>query len=219
MKCSGCLKFLKESNSITCSIAACEKSFCGLCIPLASLSVDKRKLWKCPDCCATQTKGGNNSFTPNRYVEENITLRKKTDNINCDTYTNNEVKELLDEVRLLTKEISSLRTKLEVATASLNNCQLRLDELGTSIATNDNRIKYLESRDTEIKILERKVSDLQKNLNEQKQQQLSNELEIAGVPENKNENLLHLSLLAARKIGVDLEDRDIDWVARAGPIA
>lgn len=216
MKCHGCLKITRDTNFLTCSSTNCERSFCSLCISPSSLSTDKKRTWKCPDCCASQRKGGDNSSTPIRSLEDNVTKRKKTD-INLNTNDNSEVKELVEEVRLLTREISSLKKQLENATSSLSSCQIKLEELGSSIAANDVRIQRLESRDQDVKMLETKVSVLQLELNMQAQYQLSNELELTGIPENGNENLHHLALLAARKVGVDLVDNDIDWVARAGP--
>lgn len=32
-----------------------------------------------------------------------------------------------------------------------------------------------------------------------------------------NENVNHILLVAAKEIGIELEDRDIDWVSRVGP--
>ncbi|CAB3245040.1 unnamed protein product [Arctia plantaginis] len=42
-------------------------------------------------------------------------------------------------------------------------------------------------------------------------------MKLAGIPECNNENLQHIALLAAKKIGVDLSDCYIDWVTRVGP--
>ncbi|CAB3220415.1 unnamed protein product [Arctia plantaginis] len=216
MKCSGCLKASKDINSIKCCGAACDKQFCSMCINIGTMSNEKKKNWRCPDCCAMKKKGGDNSLTPVRPADENITLRKKHDE-SPEENLHAEVKELTEEVRLLTREITSLKERLESATSSMSCCQARLEELTTSIATNDFRIKSLENRDKEVKILENKVLELQQEVNTQSQQQLCNELELAGIPESNNENLHHIALLAAKKVGVDLADDDIDWVTRAGP--
>ncbi|CAH2230212.1 uncharacterized protein LOC120636863 [Pararge aegeria] len=217
MKCHGCFKSMKDINKIKCSAPTCEKHFCCLCINLSGLSSENRGNWKCPDCCASQRKGGDNSSTPIRSTNENITLRKKSDTV-CDAAaTTTEVKELTSEVRLLTQEICSLKKQLESAISSLSSCEKRLDELGSAIATNDSRIKQLEDRKLETDILKATVKDLRLELNAQNQNHLRNELELSGVPETSNENIHHIALLAARKLGVELDDRDIDWVSRVGP--
>ncbi|CAG5051590.1 unnamed protein product [Parnassius apollo] len=45
---------------------------------------------------------------------------------------------------------------------------------------------------------------------------MRNEVEIVGIPENLGENLNYTILVAATKLGVDLEDKDLDWVTRVG---
>ncbi|CAH2059060.1 unnamed protein product, partial [Iphiclides podalirius] len=142
-------------------------------------------------------------------------MRKKRSQ--ADGNTSSEVKELTEEVRLLTREISSLKNRLEAATTSLTSCHTRLEELGSSIAVNDHRLKQLETRDQQVKLLEAKVEELNQELNAQEQNHLSNEMELAGIPEHGGENLQHIVLLAAKKVGVTLDDCDIDWVARVGP--
>lgn len=128
-----------------------------------------------------------------------------------------EVQELTGEIRLLTQEISSLKQKLEEATVSLSRCHERLDEITTAVAATDNRVKKLEERDREMVDLSATVAHLQSEMNSMAQNHLQNELEITGVSENENENLHHIILVAARKIGVDLDDADIDWIHRVGP--
>lgn len=216
MKCYGCLKSTKDSNYLTCLSENCQKSFCSLCINRSTLSTEKIKSWKCPDCSASQRKGGDNSTTPVRSaLSDNVTKRKKVDA--QDSSTNSEVKELIEEVRILTQEISCLKKHLEEATISLINCQSKLEELTSSISVHDKRITVLEDREREVKLLNSKVSDLRQELSVQAQYQLRNELELAGIPENANENPHHIALLAVRKVGVDLNDSDIDWVTRVGP--
>ncbi|CAG4937758.1 unnamed protein product [Parnassius apollo] len=43
------------------------------------------------------------------------------------------------------------------------------------------------------------------------------EVEILGVPKNYGENQNHTILVAEMKVGVDLKDKDLDWVTRVGP--
>ncbi|CAG9136918.1 unnamed protein product [Plutella xylostella] len=83
--------------------------------------------------------------------------------------------------------------------------------------TADSRLKKLESREIQVLELQATVSELKSNLNLQAQNQLKNELEISGVPEHTNENLHHVLLVAARKVGVSLEEHDVDWISRVGP--
>ncbi|XP_013183606.1 uncharacterized protein LOC132902751 [Amyelois transitella] len=211
MKCAGCMKTIKDQNFVKCTSSSCEKSFCSLCINITNLTADRKKLWKCPECCATSKKGGDNSLTPVRANNENVTTRKKSDS------AGNELSQLTDQLRTLTQEFSSVKLNLEDLTRSLSYTNGRMDEIMSKIVETEGRIRYLEKRDLEVDILKAKINNLQNELNSQAQYNLSNEMEIVGIPENTNENLHHVVLLAARKVGVSLEENDIDWIARVGP--
>lgn len=71
---------------------------------------------------------------------------------------------------------------------------------------------HLEKRDAEVDCLQVTVTQLQNELKAQAQANLRNEVEMVGIPENSSENLYHTVLVAAKKVGIDLEDADIDWV-------
>ena len=45
---------------------------------------------------------------------------------------------------------------------------------------------------------------------------MRNELELSGIPESNNENLYYRTTPAIRKVGVELDDHDIDWVTHVG---
>lgn len=215
MKCAGCMKSVKDINTIKCSTNGCGKNFCVLCINVSALSAERKKSWKCPDCCATQRKGGDNSLTPIRASTENVTTRKKSDS-NSESSGSDLVK-LTEQLRLLTVAFSSLESKLEDATLSLTHSHERMDELTVQLSAAHDRLKYLEKRDQEVTALQAKVCQLQNELDTQSQYNLRNEIEIVGIPESSGENLHHTVLVAATKLGIELDDKDLDWVARVGP--
>lgn len=212
MKCDGCMKSIRDSNSVRCTSTTCEKSFCMLCINAASLPVERRKQWKCPDCSAAQRKGGDNTLTPVRGGgSENVTTCKKTDS------TGSEMSQLTEQLRQLTTEFSSVKARLEDLTVSLSFANDQMNEVMLKIASTDERLKCLEKRDSEVESLQVTVLQLQNEINSQAQAHLQNEIEIVGVPEYTAENLNHILLVAAKKMGVQLEDSDLDWVTRVGP--
>lgn len=216
MKCSGCLKTCTNTNSLRCSIGSCDKVFCALCANAnpSTLPADRKKCWKCPECCAAQKKGGDNTATPVRQAcdEQHIALRKKEAPADC----SQDIRDLVVEMRSLTQELQGLQDKLKTTTSSLNRCHERLDEMVNAQKILDDRLKHLEHRDQEFVLLTEKVRQLECSLNTQAQSQLRNEVEIIGIPETHNESLQHIVLIAARKIGVELSEQDVDWVHRAG---
>lgn len=215
MKCAGCTSTVKEVNSIKCTSKGCNKSFCKICIDISSLTSERKLLWKCPNCTAAQRRGGDNSLTPVQggYHTDNVTLRIKSDSTGNDS----EVSQLTEQLRKLTSEFSSVKSRLEELTSSLSFANDQMNEVMQKMSAADERLRYLEKRDTEVESLQATVLLLQRELKGQAQAQLQNEIEIAGVPENTSENLHHIVLVAAKKIGVELQEGDLDWVTRVGP--
>lgn len=128
-----------------------------------------------------------------------------------------EVSQLTEQLKVLVVEFSSVKTKLDELTQSLSSTNNKMSEVMSKIAATEERLKYLEKRDTEVESLQVTVLQLQEDLRGQAQSYLRNEIEIVGIPEESTENINSIVLAAARKIGVDLEDRDLDWANRVGP--
>ncbi|CAG4942921.1 unnamed protein product [Parnassius apollo] len=67
-----------------------------------------------------------------------------------------------------------------------------------------------------IEHLETTITQLKLDLQDREQEMLSNDVEIAGIPEVRNENLMHVTFTVAKKLTVEIEDRDIVSVKRVG---
>lgn len=91
-----------------------------------------------------------------------------------------------------------------------------MDNVSTRLGEAETRITLIEERELESIAHKKYISELENQLNSQCQELLRNELEIAGSPEETHENLHHTVLVAARKLGVDLSDGDIDHITRVG---
>ncbi|KOB70404.1 Uncharacterized protein OBRU01_15341 [Operophtera brumata] len=126
---------------------------------------------------------------------------------------------LTDEIRLLRATVFSFKQEIETISSSVSKINKQLEEVVAHISITDVRISALEKRsETESALLKQQVSSLQEQLNTQAQAHVRNEIEIIGLPESSNENLQHIAMVAAKKLGVDLKDQDVDWITRAGPI-
>ncbi|KAI5635438.1 hypothetical protein NE865_11811 [Phthorimaea operculella] len=149
------------------------------------------------------------------------------------------------EIQLLAKMQTTIKDEVNAAvntalatirsefTATTDFITAEQNDLKDNLAKIEHKIKALESTNsklqTEIKTLEcrlnnsdiiplkSQVAQLQTELNSREQSSLRNELEIAGIIECANENLHHVVMVTARKIGIALEESDIDWVMRVGP--
>lgn len=116
------------------------------------------------------------------------------------------------ELRAARIEMSSLRTSVMDLTAIITKSNERMDALEARMDKLEEKInvKY-QSND-----LEEQIDQLKQELQEREQDLLSNDLEIAGIPEAPGEGITHIVLTVATKLGVQLEERDIVDARRVG---
>lgn len=126
-----------------------------------------------------------------------------------------------DEIKAFRIEMSKLRITMDALTYSINSQNLRINALETRIDTlekglsDDRQDKIPES--AKVIDLEATIDQLKIELLERDQEQLANDIEIASLPETVSENPSHVVLVIARKLGVELEDKDIVRAERVGP--
>ncbi|XP_026332000.1 uncharacterized protein LOC113239295 [Hyposmocoma kahamanoa] len=113
-------------------------------------------------------------------------------------------------------EMQEFRKSIASLTSAVGACNNRIDEL-------TKRVEYLEKcssnpEPTDVCEFKKTIAALKLELNDRDQGLLSNDLEIAGIPEDKNENPIHLVLAVAMKMGVTLEERDIVSAERVGGV-
>ncbi|KAI5632798.1 hypothetical protein NE865_14485 [Phthorimaea operculella] len=180
------------------------------------------------------------SFTPEETI--NVTIREKknaptllVDNVKPRTPNNTKadtavlegstkdvpladaVSSLANEIFMLRSDIFQLKSELTTTQNSLKICTARLGDITDKLTESDKRLKLLEERDAEVSSLKSQVQSLQEQLNQESQATLGNEVEITGIPERKEENLIHVAMLIGTKVGVRLEENDIDFAVRVGP--
>lgn len=192
-------------------------------LPCLNLSVpqfnalpdDFRKNWLCPSCSSNRPKGDNVN-TPVRSTaivndfETNINLKRGTIRKvkTTETAESRSDTSVLTEIRLLRQEFAEVRRefsdKLESVSKTLN---YKLGEF----------TKTIEAKNLEIAFLKTSVTNLQRQLAVHEQNSIKNELEIVGLPEYDNENLMQITSIMCKKIGVDLNEQDVDEVIRVGP--
>lgn len=151
-----------------------------------------------------------------RSPSEGVTRRKKNQP-DMDSASSDST-DIAKEIKLLRHALSGLNSNLTEAIQSIQECSKRLDDVTTKIELTEKRLSDLENRqnkeNTELKL---QVAMLTDKVNTQEQLLLKNEIEIVGVPETKNESLIHIVKLVGNKVGVDVTDADLDSTMRAGP--
>lgn len=86
--------------------------------------------------------------------------------------------------------------------------EARIDALESNSIKNDS---------CKIESLQETISQLRLEIHDRDQDMLGNDIEIASFPEVRNENLTHTLLTVAKKLGVELEERDVVNAQRIGP--
>ncbi|CAG9790807.1 unnamed protein product [Diatraea saccharalis] len=130
-----------------------------------------------------------------------------------------------EEMRQVREEFAEFRRELAGVYSALG----RLDELENRLLAleqhhdkHEARISALEkSRELEIPenmitSLQRTVAELKQELSTREQEALVADLEISNVPEVRGENTIHTVCVLAKRIGVELDERDIVFAERVG---
>ncbi|KAL0853025.1 hypothetical protein ABMA27_012806 [Loxostege sticticalis] len=211
MNCSGCLLGIGNETFVSCSSDECVRLLHISCANAQHLTPEQRETWICPDCRAN-VKRGDNSNTPAR-AHGNITLRKKNSSAPSTNQTQTSEAENSTSLELLATEIRCLRQDMANMQSEFIK---RFDALTSKLLDYDVRLNTLEEKEKENNFLKLRVTQLEDQIKKQSHHLLRSELEILGLAETPNENPYHLVLTTARKIGVDLEERDIDYALRAG---
>lgn len=246
--CNGCTQEITDKQFLVCNnchkhydllcINVSEKRF-------YNMSTDSKKNWKCQECKNKEPKTDNTN-TPikhgslqssNNNNEEsnraNVTFRRTQDKqktiattvptSTISTLTDQQPNELTSELKLLRQDIKEMRNDMLEFKSTLANLLVAINACNQRIDRLESRIDVVESRyegktAENISFLESTISDLKMELNDRDQDLLRNDIEIAGVPEEKNETTLHLVHAVVAKLGVTIEERDIVSAERVGAV-
>ncbi|CAK1581399.1 unnamed protein product [Parnassius mnemosyne] len=242
--CNGCSQEIVGKQFLKCNI--CSKHYDLLCTSVSEkrfhniMSTENKNKWKCQECISKEPKTDNTN-TPIKYglqqspksndeetCSTNVTLRNRTHEKQKTQTTSVPASdmataELANELRLLRQDIKEMRNDMqdfrgtiESLFVAINSCNKRLDCLEARMEVVEKNQHIKPSND--VSLLENTIADLKMEINDRDQELLCNDVEIAGIPEEKSERSIHLVLAVATKLGVSLEERDIVSAERAGPL-
>lgn len=238
-QCAGCHQAVPKREHFKC--ANCKAPYDLECANVSMkcyklMTKENREKWKCPECISKTPKGGNLTtpirsavYTGNEPTELcNITHRVKPtqssasrgSKAKADNDDGSPIQQ--EETMLFWKEIKAFRIEM-------TNLREAVSELTNAVKTQISRIDHMETRldaleiqnagthGADNKFLEATITQLKIEIQDRDQDLLANDVEIAGLPEAANENPSHVTLLVARKLGLEIEERDIVRANRAGP--
>lgn len=131
-----------------------------------------------------------------------------------DVLTKQEISLFWKELRAARIEMSNFRTSVAELTLAINKSNERTDALEARM---DHLEAQLNAKDrSDMETLEVQIDQLKQELQAREQDLLSNDIEIAGIPETTGEGITHIVLAVATKLGVQLEERDIVDASRVG---
>lgn len=231
--CNACGKNIVTNHFLECS--QCSELYDLQCLSISlenfrTLSQDYKSNWMCPSCLCSMPKKGN-THTPVRgsdisntdnlksasYANDNITLHRGS---RSKPIASSDMTNLVTEIRLLRQEVLELKqqhTEIGLLRVDVQEIKNHLDSVSASLSVKllecDNK---LASQDSKIDEMNATIVHLQEQVSAQQQASLRNELEIVGITEYPNENLHHIVIVTAKKIGVELTDNELDEVKRVG---
>lgn len=209
-KCDNCKKSItKKAPGLECSkcslIVHGSTQCAGLTSKqLAALRGAENLEWTCNEC--HQNSSHRKSFVlPEEDLEDENELDDSALKTNIRNVASIDVKKLLQDIavdvdKCIKKQLSELQL-------SVDYCSNKVDEFDDNVEAMKNKIKTLEKKNENLtntnKYLETKIAALEQRFTELEQNQLSSDLEIAGVPYKEQENPKEIMTTLANKLKLD----------------
>lgn len=176
----------KQKPSISCS--KCKNQYHVTC---TDLPVDFVKLrgvsWTCKPCLS--------SADPSH---------------DCATGSEPTLAQLLSVISAIRDDIASFKTEQSVLAESVKFYGQKIDDFQVEISGFREILKEFKSLKMQVTALKEDNARLQKELNDSQQYTRLNNLEINGVPETKNENILQIVESISQAVGVKVNRSSID---------
>lgn len=224
-KCSGCQNTIKNKEFLECAV--CKMRYDIDCANISSerfygsfaQDIDRRRTWKCPECCSKQPKTGNLN-TPihstgrcdsvvNAGSEDlslhtaNITVRTRKPHLHSLDSPNRDEYVTEEKLRNILKEefeVSFRSIIKELISTQVENLVEELKEMKDSLnffnkqyedikSTLEAKNAIIDYLQKDNNILKSSVTDLSDRLNQVEQNLRECNIEVNGIPEHKQENL------------------------------
>lgn len=218
MDCGKCAEVLNSEALIKCNL--CHGTFHYVCVGMNEMEFKKilpmnKIKWKCPSCKSGKKNSNNSSTTARSEYSSSHSI------INIDA---NSIMEHIDtKFDALQLTIDSLKTdvnsQLMILSTKVSAWEARISGLVSTMSSVNEEISNLKDENVKLK---QELDDMRSNMNNISESNHRNEqwvrrsnIQINGVPEKKNENLLSLVKNLAVRCNFTINmDTDIDFVTR-----
>lgn len=206
--CSGCVKKIgRYDESVNCS-GKCEGVYHLVCVGLSadeyqSMNEDRKlKTWECPSCINTMTSNdkSDNTFQNSALVgSHTCEASQHTTEFNIQNVLA-QMTLKLDILPVLDKRIQSLSVTVNNIDKRISNLEKDITDVKTKVDSNTNKINEVDSL---LINKEAEIKKLHQQLNNMDQYSRNRNIEINGIIEMHDENLLNILTVIARKLEVN----------------
>ncbi|CAH2108788.1 unnamed protein product [Euphydryas editha] len=205
-KCMHCGKFPNDSAKCTKCLATFYRA-CATGFDYKSMSK-----WSCRGC-----KGKvNKSPAPlDEAAPEDMFLDAGVE-ADSPLSLGQEIRLLREVMTSMRKEMQDFRQELVHLNSSMHEFNKRVESVEQRVAAVEERIGAQTCTHEANPDVINVITQLKQELNDREQENLLNNIQITGIPEKNGENVVHLVDLITKKIGVDIDARDIVSAERRG---
>lgn len=201
MKCAMCNA--EFNDGVQCS--SCKKRLDFGCANISEaswrrLGSDRRSAWKCPSCKISSSPSPSSSAEPaslDSVLSEIREIKKQLSGLPV----------LLSDIKTIKEELNNLKQSCEFNHAKLEDFNNRLSEV-------EIKMKEFEVQQVAIDTLTNDVAKLQHDLLVSDQRLRVNNVEIKGVPQQKNENLFKILEKIRDCVNSSFPDSQVNYISR-----
>lgn len=198
----------RKKIGIQCS-GFCAQYCHGQCINIVGKQLDAIRMegvsWKCAECRtslvanrARQSFGGAAAIVPSQTP----------------THSSGNHEDVLEAVQDLKQELRHLREQQNALMESVNFCSGKISDFENKLVKFDEYIKKTDKLIAENARLANQVTGMESKINDLEQISRSQNLEIQGIPEKNNENLMNVLEKIGNYINYNISPEKVDYVHR-----
>lgn len=169
---------------------------------------DRKSTWRCPACKnKDHSPKANTPKASTSTQSPPLSLESLHHDLQVVLLKLSPLAGLVEDVKGIKAEITNLQTSLNMAHEMISGFTENIRALET-------RVKNVEQSIEVIPSLQAEVAKINQELSDKEQWSRANNVEIKGIPSNKNENLLDIALKIAAAVECPVKKEDINFITR-----
>ena len=199
----------RKKPGIQCS-SFCEEFYHGQCLGLTMTQLDTLRVdgasWSCADCRQNSPARVDRRASMGQQIQQSQ-LAGPTNSLGSRSST------YLGDVSVL-EELRKIREEMVMLRESVSFCSNKITDFQGELAKMSDRIKVVDKLVAENNQLKSKLQSAENKINDLDQSARSKNLEIHGIPERENENLLEIFKKVGQTLKVVVDDNMVEFIHR-----